>query len=128
MSLEGLCCYGARSKSFQSSNWQLRIAAIRKYFTVKIDKPLLQKLAYLAQLEVDTNDEAVLLEDLNKIVTWIEKLKELDTAGVKPLVTMALEHNIFREDIPQAPLAHEKVLANAPSKDSNYFRVPQIKG
>jgi aspartyl-tRNA(Asn)/glutamyl-tRNA(Gln) amidotransferase subunit C len=90
---------------------------------VKIDKPLLQKLAYLAQLEVDANDEAVLLEDLNKIVTWIEKLKELDTASVNPL-----EHNIFREDIPQAPLAHEKVLANAPSKDSNYFRVPQIKG
>lgn len=94
---------------------------------MKIDKPLLQKMAQLAHLEVDVHNEAVLLEDLNKIVTWIEKLKELDTAGVKPLVTMALEHNIFQEDIPQVPLAHEKGLANAPGKDSNYFSVPQVK-
>jgi aspartyl-tRNA(Asn)/glutamyl-tRNA(Gln) amidotransferase subunit C len=94
---------------------------------VKIDKLLLQKMAYLAQLEVDAHNEASLLEDLNKIVAWIEKLKEIDTAGVKPLVTMALEHNIFQEDIPQTSLAHEKGLANAPSKDSNYFRVPQVK-
>lgn len=94
---------------------------------MKIDKPLLQKMAQLAQLEVDVHKEEVLLEDLNKIVAWIGKLKELDTTGVNPLVTMALEHNIFQEDIPQVPLAHEKGLANAPSKDSNYFRVPQVK-
>ena len=53
--------------------------------TVKINKPLLRKLAQLAQLEVDAHDEAVLLEDLNKIVTWIEKLRELDTTGIDPL-------------------------------------------
>jgi len=94
---------------------------------VKINKPLLQKMAHLAQLEVDVHNEETLLEDLNKIVTWIEKLKELDTTGVNPLVTMTLEHNVFQEDIPQASLAHEKGLANAPSKDSNYFRVPQVK-
>jgi aspartyl-tRNA(Asn)/glutamyl-tRNA(Gln) amidotransferase subunit C len=99
----------------------------KKYLAVKIDKPLLLKLAHLAQLEVDAHNEAVLLEDLNKIVTWTEKLKEVDTAGVNPLVTMASEHNIFQEDIPQKPLAHDKGLANAPSKDSNYFRVPQVK-
>jgi len=81
----------------------------------------------LAQIEVDVHNEASLLEDLNKIVTWIEKLKELDTAGIDPLVTMALEQNVFQEDIPQVPLAHEKGLANAPSRDSNYFRVPQVK-
>jgi aspartyl-tRNA(Asn)/glutamyl-tRNA(Gln) amidotransferase subunit C len=94
---------------------------------VKIDRPLLQKIAQLAQLEVDAHNEEVLLEDLNKIITWIEALKKLDTAGVNPLVTMALEHNIFQEDTPQAPLAHEKGLANAPAKDANYFRVPQVK-
>ncbi len=99
---------------------------VRK-LAVKIDKPLLQKMAYLAQLEVDAHNEASLLEDLNKIVTWIDKLKEVDTAGVKPLVTMALGHNVFQEDIPQTPLAHEKGLANAPSKDANYFRVPRVK-
>lgn len=94
---------------------------------MKIDKPLLHKIAHLARIEVDAHNEAALLEDLNKIVLWIEKLEEVDTAGVRPLVTMSLAHNVFQEDIPQAPLAYEKGLANAPSKDSNYFRVPQVK-
>jgi|694.fasta_scaffold60508_3 aspartyl-tRNA(Asn)/glutamyl-tRNA(Gln) amidotransferase subunit C len=98
-----------------------------KKIAMKIDKTLLQKVAYLAQLEVDAHNEASLLDDLNRIVTWIEKLKDVDTTGVKPLVTMALEYNVFQEDIPQASLVHEKGLANAPSKDANYFRVPQVK-
>jgi len=40
---------------------------------------------------------------------------------------MSLEQDIGREDTPQEPLAHERALANAPHKDSNYFRVPQVK-
>ncbi|MCU0318362.1 MAG: Asp-tRNA(Asn)/Glu-tRNA(Gln) amidotransferase subunit GatC [Amoebophilaceae bacterium] len=98
-----------------------------KLLVMKIGRPLLQKLAQLAQLEVDVHNEPILLEDLNKIVDWAEKLKELDTTGVNPLVTMASEYNIFQEDTPQAPLAHAKALANAPSRDSNYFRVPKVK-
>ena len=70
-----------------------------KKVAVQIDKPLLQKIAQLAQLELEAHNEALLLKDLNKIVTWIEKLKELDTTGVNPLVTMALENNVFQEDI-----------------------------
>ena len=94
---------------------------------MNIDKPLLRKIAQLAQLEIDVRNEATLLEDLSKIVTWIEKLQELDTVGVAPLDTMSWEPNVLQEDIAQAPLAHEKGLANAPSKDANYFRVPQVK-
>lgn len=94
---------------------------------MKIDRPLLYKIAHLARLEVDAESEAVLLKDLNKIVPWAEKLAEVDTTGVAPLVTMSSAHNVFQEDTPQAPLAHEKGLASAPSKDSNYFRVPQVK-
>ena len=94
---------------------------------MKIDKPLLQKIAHLAQLEIDVHNEKALIEDLSKIVTWIEKLQELDTTDVAPLYTMASEPNVLREDTPEASLAHERGLANAPSKDSNYFRVPQVK-
>lgn len=94
---------------------------------MNIDKPLLQKIAHLARLEVKGHDEAGLLEDLNKIVNWIEKLEEVDTTGVLPLAIMSEEHNVFQEDTPQTSLAHDKALANAPSRDSNYFRVPQVK-
>lgn len=94
---------------------------------MKIDKVLLHKLAQLAQLEVDSQHEEVLLEDLSKILTWIEKLKELDTEGIHPLSTMALEYNVLQEDIPKPPLKHERALTNAPDKDADYFRVPQVK-
>ena len=94
---------------------------------MKIDKPLLHKMAQLAQLEVDAHNEKALLEDLRKIVTWIAKLKELDTTGISPLDTMVWGSHVLQEDIPKAALAHEKGLANAPSKDSSYFRVPQVK-
>lgn len=94
---------------------------------MNIDKPLLHKMAHLARLEVEERHEAGLLEDLNKIVHWIDKLQEVDTTGVRPLAIMSAEQNVFQEDIPQTSLAHDRALANAPSKDSNYFRVPQVK-
>ena len=94
---------------------------------MKIDKPLLQKLAHLARLDIALHDEATLLKDLNKILAWAEQLEEVDTTGICPLSTMSSAQNIFQDDTPQAPLAHERGLKNAPHKDSNYFRVPQIK-
>ena len=97
-------------------------------YTMTIDKQLLEKLTHLARLEFNEPGEAAMLSDLNKICAWIEKLNELDTQGVQPLTTMSLEQNVLREDIPHEPLAHDKGLASAPSKDSNYFRVPKVKG
>ncbi len=94
---------------------------------MNVDNPLLKKIAHLAQLELDAQSEAAMLQDLNKIITWTEKLEEICTEGVQPLVSMTLEQNILRADTPQSPLAHDKALANAPSKDSNYFRVPKVK-
>lgn len=92
-----------------------------------IDKQLLSKLMNLAKLSLSEADQETMLQDLNKIGAWIEKLQELDTTGVAPLTNMSLEQDIYREDIPQKPLAHEQALANAPHSDSNYFRVPQVK-
>ncbi len=93
---------------------------------MKIEKPLLHKIAHLARLEIDADKERALLDGLNKIVLWTQQLEEVDTTGVLPLVTMSPEQDVFDEDVPQAPLAHDAALANAPCKDSNYFRVPQV--
>ena len=94
---------------------------------MKIDKPLLQKVAQLAHLELTEHDEVPLMKDLNKIITWTEKLQEVNTAGTKPLLNMSSGYCMLKEDITQAPLAHTEALANAPNKDTNYFRVPQVK-
>jgi aspartyl-tRNA(Asn)/glutamyl-tRNA(Gln) amidotransferase subunit C len=93
-----------------------------------INQQLLEKLMDLAKLELSGVHEEAMLQDLNKISAWIEKLQEVDTTGVLPLATMSLEQDICREDIPQKPLEHERGLVNAPRRDSNYFRVPRVKG
>lgn len=92
-----------------------------------MDKSLLQKLAHLAQLELNAQAEASMCKDMSKIVNWIKKLEELDTTGVLPVTNMASEPLNLRADIPSAPMPQEQALANAPSRDSDYFRVPKVK-
>ena len=94
---------------------------------MKIDKHLLRKVAHMARLELEEKEEEAMLQDLNKIIAWVEKLDELDTKDVQPLTTISLEKNVLREDQPQVSLPKERGLNNAPRKDTDYFRVPKIK-
>ena len=93
---------------------------------MKIDKQTLHKIAHLARLEIDPAKEEKHIKDLEEIFTWVEKLNELDTEGVEPLVNMSLEINAFREDREEKPLSHERALKKAPKKDNDYFRVPKV--
>jgi aspartyl-tRNA(Asn)/glutamyl-tRNA(Gln) amidotransferase subunit C len=91
-----------------------------------LDKETLQKIAHLARLEFDATTEKPMLENMEKILTWVEKLNELDTDNVQPLYGMATEINNFREDKVKNHLPHADGLKNAPKKDSDYFRVPKV--
>jgi len=92
----------------------------------KIDIETLRKITHLARLESEPEHEAEMLKDLNTILDWMEKLNELDTSNVEPLIFMTDTVNHMREDILQEPLPHDKALKNAPKKDSDYFRVPKV--
>lgn len=93
---------------------------------MKIDRPLLDKIAHLARLEFDEKDAEKMIRDMSAIVDWVEQLKEVDTEGVEPLTTMSSEINMLREDVVKEHLSHERALLNAPKKDENYFRVPKV--
>lgn len=93
---------------------------------MKVDKATLHKIAHLARLEIKEEDEDRIMADMSKIITWVEKLGELDTEGVEPLTSMSHEVNAFREDEVKPHLEHERALKNAPKKDSDYFRVPKV--
>ena len=94
---------------------------------MEINQELLDKIAHLARLEFDEKDSAKMLKDLNEIVNWVEKLKEVNTEGVEPLTSMSHEVNSLRQDIAEVPLAHDRALSQAPKKDADYFRVPRVK-
>jgi aspartyl-tRNA(Asn)/glutamyl-tRNA(Gln) amidotransferase subunit C len=93
---------------------------------MKIDRTTLEKIAHLARLEIDEKDIPKMMEDMSKMVSFVEKLNEVDTEGVEPLTTMSHEINSLREDEVKDQLSKEEVLKNAPKRDKDFFRVPKV--
>ena len=93
---------------------------------MKIDKEMLHKIAHLARLELDPAKEETYIKDLEEVLTWVEKLNELDTDGVEPLTNMSFEVNAFRNDEVSNTIEHDRALKNAPDKDEDYFKVPKV--
>lgn len=90
------------------------------------DIQTIRKIAHLARLEFNEEKEQEMLQDLNKILNWVDQLRELDTESVEPLIHMSEEVNVMREDLAQNTVTHDEALKNAPRKDSDYFRVPKV--
>lgn len=93
---------------------------------MKINQKTVQNIAHLARLELSEQEEVKMVDDLSKILNWMDQLKELDTTDVVPLTHMSEEVNVFREDVGVNALSREKGLKNAPSQDGEYFRVPKV--
>jgi aspartyl-tRNA(Asn)/glutamyl-tRNA(Gln) amidotransferase subunit C len=93
---------------------------------MKVDKETLDKIAHLARLEFDEKDSEKMIKDLDNIISFVEKLNEVNTDGVEPLTTMSHEVNALREDEIKPHLDHDIALKSAPKKDSDYFRVPKV--
>jgi aspartyl-tRNA(Asn)/glutamyl-tRNA(Gln) amidotransferase subunit C len=93
---------------------------------MSIDKSTVDALAELAKLEFSETEKDELVKDLNRIIDFVDKLNELDTEGVEPLVYMSDARNVMRPDEVQQDISHEDALKNAPKKDSDYFRVPKV--
>lgn len=93
---------------------------------MQIDHSLILKLEQLAKLELSVPERERLGDDLNKILAMIEKLDELDTSNVEPLVYINDEVNVFREDTVKNQVSQEQALSNAPDQDGQYFKVPKI--
>ena len=93
---------------------------------MKIDQTLIDKLARLSQLEFNSDTKAKMEDDLNKILAFVDKLNEVDTENIEPLIYLNEETNKLREDEIGKHLPKEKALKNAPSKDSDYFKVPIV--
>lgn len=93
---------------------------------MKVDKATLDKIAHLARLEFDEKDAGKMIEDLGNIISFVEKLNEVNTDGIAPLTTMSHEINALREDEVKPHLDHDVALKSAPKKDADYFRVPKV--
>jgi aspartyl-tRNA(Asn)/glutamyl-tRNA(Gln) amidotransferase subunit C len=92
----------------------------------KLSNEEFDRLANLAKLEFGTEEKKEILSDLDKIIGFCEKLNTIPTLDIEPLVYVNTETNIVREDKVNNMLPKNIALQNAPSKDSDFFRVPKV--
>ena len=93
---------------------------------MKITEELIDHLAHLARLEFQGEDKVSIKKDMERMIEFVDKLSEVDTTNVEPLIFMSEEINRLREDEPKVTVTHEEALKNAPKKDSDYFRIPKV--
>ncbi len=92
----------------------------------KIDQNQVRKVAKLSRLDLTEAEVEEFTGQLSAILEYVEKMNELDTAGVEPLAHCLPVSNVLREDSVKESLGTEKVLANAPQRDDEFFKVPKI--
>lgn len=93
---------------------------------MKITREEVKRVAALARLELSPEEEELLTRQLDNILQYMEKLNRLDTAGVEPLSHVIDIVNAFREDRIHNRPAPDELLANAPAREKNFFKVPKI--
>ncbi|WP_088553122.1 Asp-tRNA(Asn)/Glu-tRNA(Gln) amidotransferase subunit GatC [Calderihabitans maritimus] len=91
-----------------------------------ISKKEVEHVALLARLELSEEEKEMYTQQLGSILEYINKLNELDTENVEPTAHVLPMRNVFREDQSRTWLDNETALANAPSKQDGYFKVPRI--
>ena len=91
-----------------------------------IDDKKIADLVHLSRLEFNVEDKEAIKADLGRIIVFCDKLREVNTEGVEPLIYLNNEQNILREDLAEVGMTKNDALKNAPSADSDYFKVPKV--
>lgn len=93
---------------------------------MEVNDALVDKLANLARLKFGAAEKEGIKNDLQKMIQFVEKLNELDTTGVEPLLHMSDNVNILRADVVKGSISREKGLLNAAVHDEQFFKVPKV--
>ena len=91
-----------------------------------VDDALIDKLSRLAMLRFSEAEREEIRSDLQKMIGFVDKLKELDTTGVEPLLHMSANRNALRNDETGNMIPRNVALGNAPLHDSAFFKVPKV--
>jgi aspartyl-tRNA(Asn)/glutamyl-tRNA(Gln) amidotransferase subunit C len=84
------------------------------------------RVARLARLALTDAELVTMREQLNAILAHIDALRAVDTTGIEPTSHAVPQFNVMREDEPRPCFPREEMLANAPDRAGEFFRVPRI--
>ncbi|MGE5108123.1 MAG: Asp-tRNA(Asn)/Glu-tRNA(Gln) amidotransferase subunit GatC [Sphingobacteriales bacterium] len=93
---------------------------------MEVTDKLVDNLAHLSRLAFNEQDKQEIKKDLQKMIAFVDKLNELDTSHVKPLLHMSDNVNMLRDDEVKGSISREEALLNAPEKTEKYFKVPKV--
>ena len=93
---------------------------------MQVDNALVDKLSRLSMLRFNESEKEEIRLDLEKMIDFVDKLKELDLSGIEPLIHMTTHENIVRDDLPGNMISQPDALGMAPAQDGGYFTVPRV--
>jgi aspartyl-tRNA(Asn)/glutamyl-tRNA(Gln) amidotransferase subunit C len=93
---------------------------------MEVTEALVDKLAHLSRLEFNATDKEGTKKDLQRMISFVEKLDELDLEGTEPLLHMSANVNVLREDEVKGSVDREEAMKNAPAHDDKFFKVPKV--
>ncbi len=93
---------------------------------MEITNETIDHLSHLARLRFTDDKKKAVKNDLQKMIAFVEKLQEVNTDGVEPLLFVGDAVNVLREDEIKGSITREAALQNAPHKDEQFFKVPKV--
>jgi aspartyl-tRNA(Asn)/glutamyl-tRNA(Gln) amidotransferase subunit C len=93
---------------------------------LKINEETVDYTANLSKLNLTEKEKAKMTSDMANIISYFNKLNELDIRNVKPMEHVLSVRNVFRNDQVRKSYDREKMLANAPSIEDGCFKVPKV--
>jgi aspartyl-tRNA(Asn)/glutamyl-tRNA(Gln) amidotransferase subunit C len=87
---------------------------------------MIEHLADLARLRFTEEEKEELKYDLERMIGFVEKLREVNTEGVEPLLYITGAENVLRDDEVIKSISKHEALLNAPLTDGNFFKVPKV--
>lgn len=93
---------------------------------MEVNDQLIEKLSDLSRLKFNDEEKVEIKKDLQQMIAFIDKMNEVDTTGVEPLLHMTNEVNVLREDEVKGMVSQEDALKNAPVHDGKFFKVPKV--
>ena len=92
---------------------------------MKVDETILQKAELLAKVTIEPSERKKTMEEMEKLLRYAEKLNELDTGDIDPLLHQREEENRFREDEVTEPDGRFDLLKNVPEQRDGRIVVPK---
>ena len=93
---------------------------------MEVNQALVNRLALLGRLEFTDAEKEEIRSDLERMISFVDKLNELDTEGLEPVLHMSAEVNKLRKDVIGGSVSSEEALLNAPGKLNHFFTVPKV--